>query len=84
MMVNKMTVFRIEGSDGKVMYLLKLDRAIESLSAAIHHVENMPDSMTIDLNGVDGSRVTVTKPEAQQLLDEMQALQAAEDADVPA
>jgi hypothetical protein len=80
--IEKVEVYRIEAPEGRgVMYLASLDRSIESLTSALHHIELMPDSLTVDLNGADGTRIRVTKPEAAQLLDDMRLLKMQEAVD---
>lgn len=72
--VRPVQMYRIEARDGGVMYLERLDKAITELATALHQLAPMPDSMTIELAGIDGTKVLLTKADAVLLHDQMTAL----------
>lgn len=69
-------VFRVTNYSGQVMYLTSLEKSVQGIKDALHHLEPMPDSMAVELMGLDGTKVTFTKRQLALVKEQMEHLLA--------
>lgn len=79
--VSPLKVYRVTNFGGQVMYLTSLEKSLQGIKDALHHLEPMPDSMAVELMGLDGTKVTFTKRQLVLVRDQMEHLLEAHDAD---
>lgn len=74
-------VYRVTNLGGQVMYLTSLEKSLQGIKDALHHLEPMPDSMAVELMGLDGTKVTFTKRQLFLVRDQMEHLMTEEHGD---
>lgn len=80
--VERVSMVRIKNLDGASAFLTDLDKIVEALPDLMRHIDPMPDSMTVELSGVDHTRIYVTKGDLPDILEQLTALQKEEKFDV--